>query len=145
MPETETSLLDTGCGQSLPETESLLLHCSSSPPSRPHKAFHRGSGRFLPWSWSSVIPTERWAPCTPSMCLLLEEVISSRAKLWHQPWQLPCKKRSPRYIRPFTILRQINEVTYELQLPRQYCILYTFKICLGMDCHLNYVMWLHAF
>ncbi|KAK3546808.1 hypothetical protein QTP86_002917 [Hemibagrus guttatus] len=32
--------------------------------------------------------------------------------------RLPCKKLSPRYICPFTILRQINDVTYELQLPQ---------------------------
>ncbi|KAK3562207.1 hypothetical protein QTP86_030343 [Hemibagrus guttatus] len=32
--------------------------------------------------------------------------------------RLPCKMLSPRYIGPFTILRQINDVTYELQLPQ---------------------------
>ncbi|KAK3524535.1 hypothetical protein QTP70_029848, partial [Hemibagrus guttatus] len=42
--------------------------------------------------------------------------------------RLPCKKLSPRYTGPFTILRQINDVTYELQLPRQYHISPTFHI-----------------
>ncbi|KAK3540927.1 hypothetical protein QTP86_005816 [Hemibagrus guttatus] len=46
-------------------------------------------------------------------------------RLW-----LPCKKLSPRYIGPFTILRQINDVTYELQLPRQYHISPTFHMSL---------------
>ncbi|KAK3568096.1 hypothetical protein QTP86_030297, partial [Hemibagrus guttatus] len=44
--------------------------------------------------------------------------------------QLPCKKLSPRYIGPFTILRQINNVTYELQLSRQYHISPTFHVSL---------------
>ncbi|KAK3560231.1 hypothetical protein QTP86_002178, partial [Hemibagrus guttatus] len=44
--------------------------------------------------------------------------------------RLPCKKLSPCYIGPFTILRQINDVTYELQLPRQYHISPTFHVSL---------------
>ncbi|KAK3512021.1 hypothetical protein QTP70_027617 [Hemibagrus guttatus] len=44
--------------------------------------------------------------------------------------QVPCKKLSPRYISSFTILRQINDVTYELQLPRQYHISPTFYVSL---------------
>ncbi len=31
--------------------------------------------------------------------------------------RLPCKKLTPRYVGPFTILRQINPVTFQLQLP----------------------------
>ncbi|KAK3536851.1 hypothetical protein QTP86_027028, partial [Hemibagrus guttatus] len=44
--------------------------------------------------------------------------------------RLPCKKLSPRYISPFTILRQINDMTYELQLPHQYRISPTFHVSL---------------
>ncbi len=33
---------------------------------------------------------------------------------------LPCKKLSPRFVGPLTIIRQINPVTYQLQLPSQY-------------------------
>ncbi|KAL0168185.1 hypothetical protein M9458_036407, partial [Cirrhinus mrigala] len=44
--------------------------------------------------------------------------------------RLPCRKLSPRYIGPFRILRQINNVTYQLQLPPRYRILPTFHVSL---------------
>ncbi len=44
--------------------------------------------------------------------------------------RLPCKKLSPRYIGPFPILRQINEVTYKLKLPNHYRISPTFHVSL---------------
>ncbi|KAI2644447.1 Transposon Tf2-9 polyprotein [Labeo rohita] len=44
--------------------------------------------------------------------------------------RLPCCKLSPRYIGPFEILRQINEVTYQLQLPPRYRIHSTFHVSL---------------
>ncbi len=44
--------------------------------------------------------------------------------------RLPCKKLSPRYIGPFTILRQINEVTFHLQLPAPYRIHPVFHVSL---------------
>ncbi|KAI2646112.1 Transposon Tf2-6 polyprotein [Labeo rohita] len=44
--------------------------------------------------------------------------------------RLPCRKLSPRYIGPFRILRQINEVTFQLQLPPRYRIYPTFHISL---------------
>ncbi|KAL0185349.1 hypothetical protein M9458_021046, partial [Cirrhinus mrigala] len=40
--------------------------------------------------------------------------------------RLPCHKLSPRYIGPFKILRQINDVTFQLQLPPRYRIHPTF-------------------
>ncbi len=42
--------------------------------------------------------------------------------------RLPCRKLSPRYIGPFPIQRQINEVTYQLQLPPRYRIHPTFHV-----------------
>ncbi|KAI2659527.1 Transposon Tf2-11 polyprotein [Labeo rohita] len=44
--------------------------------------------------------------------------------------RLPCRKLSPRYIGPFKILRQINDVTHQLQLPPRYRIHPTFHVSL---------------
>ncbi|MGL4932135.1 MAG: hypothetical protein ACRC4P_02170 [Aeromonas sp.] len=44
--------------------------------------------------------------------------------------RLPCRKLSPRYIGPFPISKQINEVTYELKLPEHYRISPTFHVSL---------------
>ncbi len=44
--------------------------------------------------------------------------------------RLPCQKLSPCYIGPFTIKRQINEVTFRLQLPARYRIHLAFNFSL---------------
>ncbi|KAI5104177.1 hypothetical protein C0J45_5803, partial [Silurus meridionalis] len=44
--------------------------------------------------------------------------------------RLPCRKLSPRYIGPFRIERQVNEVAYRLELPPQYRIHPTFHVSL---------------
>ncbi|KAI2660038.1 Transposon Tf2-9 polyprotein [Labeo rohita] len=44
--------------------------------------------------------------------------------------RLPCRKLSPRYIGPFRILRQFNNVTFQLQLPPRYRIHPTFHVSL---------------
>ncbi|KAI2647669.1 Transposon Ty3-G Gag-Pol polyprotein [Labeo rohita] len=44
--------------------------------------------------------------------------------------RLPCRKLSPKFIGPFPIIRRLNDVTYELQLPPHYCIAPTFHVSL---------------
>ncbi|XP_026054249.1 heterochromatin protein 1-like [Carassius auratus] len=44
--------------------------------------------------------------------------------------KLPCKKLSPRYVGPFKIIRQVNPVTYHLELPANYRISPSFHVSL---------------
>ncbi len=44
--------------------------------------------------------------------------------------RLPSRKLSPRYVGPFKIIKQINEVTYQLELPTNYRISPSFHVSL---------------
>ncbi|KAL0161491.1 hypothetical protein M9458_045216, partial [Cirrhinus mrigala] len=55
-------------------------------------------------------------------------------KVWLSTWdirlRLPSQKLSPRFVGPFTILEQVNPITFKLQLPPQYRIHPTFHVSL---------------
>ncbi|KAK3556473.1 hypothetical protein QTP70_008335 [Hemibagrus guttatus] len=60
-------------------------------------------------------------------------------RVWLSTWDLklwlPSRKLSPRYVGPFKILRQINEVTYQLELPANYRVSPSFHVSLLKPVH----------
>ncbi len=78
------------------------------------------------WNLRPKLANDALGKCTPGQVSLSTRDIRMR---------LPCKKLSPRYVGPFTITRQINLVTYLLQLPPQYRIHPSFHVSLLKPYH----------
>lgn len=55
-------------------------------------------------------------------------------RVWHSTWdlklRLPSRKLNPRYVGSFKIIRQTNEVTYQLELPANYRVSPSFHVSL---------------
>ncbi|XP_016385554.1 uncharacterized protein LOC107721879 [Sinocyclocheilus rhinocerous] len=109
---------------------------------------------------SSVPAVDDWIRCSERVwdsahvrlqrAVRTQEFQANRQRRPHPPYQpgqrvwlstrelklrLPSRKLSPRYVGPFKIIKQINEVTYQLELPTNYRICPSFHVSLLKPVH----------